>query len=265
MIFDIIQQYLRNKKLELKKIPYSGGIPSNPMHDDIYIVEFPKSGITWLQHIIGNIEIELAGLKGEYVTMYNFHKYVPDLHQLRGADIRRFLLRTFIKSHCEFNPYYFFVVYLIRNPYDVMVSYYNFLINHGYKDEFKVFVKGERGIQAWKRHVNSWYYKKNEVQRMHFIRYEDMLINAEKEITELYRNLGVDIPPEVLENALNFSSMDRMREAENLLTEKNWNYTMQFVGKKNKRPKDELMTDDIKQYITETVRPELNEFYQELL
>lgn len=28
-------------------------------HNNIYLVEFPKSGITFLSHLLGNIELEL--------------------------------------------------------------------------------------------------------------------------------------------------------------------------------------------------------------
>jgi len=139
-IKQIIKQPLRNVKKYAKYLRYKNTLPKNPMHDDIYIVEFPKSGITWLQHILGNIELQLVGKKDKHITFYNHHKYLPDIHQIKGANINRFLDRTFIKSHSEYNPYYYFVIYLIRNPFDVMVSYYNFMLPHGYKGTFKNFV-----------------------------------------------------------------------------------------------------------------------------
>ena len=91
-------------------------MPKNPKHDNIYLVEFPKSGITWLSFILGNIELALAGRNDEFITFYN-HQYIVDVHQLRNTEINRFLKRTFIKSHSTYNPYYYyFVIYLIRNP-----------------------------------------------------------------------------------------------------------------------------------------------------
>jgi hypothetical protein len=117
--------------------------PKNPRHDDISVVEFPKSGVTWLSFLLAAIEIRLAGLQ-EQVTYYNHHRYVVDIHQIRGSRIHWFLNRTFIKSHSEFNPNYYFAIYLVRNPFDVMVSYYNFMLSHGYGNSFDLFVKDRK-------------------------------------------------------------------------------------------------------------------------
>ena len=73
-------------------------VVKNPMHDDIYIVEFPKSGVTWLSHILCNIELQLID-RNEIATMYNIHRYIVDVHQTRGVFVNRFLHRTFIKQH----------------------------------------------------------------------------------------------------------------------------------------------------------------------
>jgi hypothetical protein len=81
---------------------YKRYVPRNPKHDDIFIVEFPKSGITWLSNIIGNIEL-LLNNKKENITYYNVVKYIPDIHQVRNAPINRFSDRTFIKSHLKYN------------------------------------------------------------------------------------------------------------------------------------------------------------------
>ena len=74
MIKKILKQILRDGKDYLLHLKYKNGLPKNPMHDDIYLVAYPKSGVTWLQHIIGNIELKLAD-KDEIITYYNHHKY----------------------------------------------------------------------------------------------------------------------------------------------------------------------------------------------
>jgi hypothetical protein len=50
-------------------------------HNDVFLVEFPKSGITWLSFLIAN---SLLKNHDENVTFYNYHKYIADIHQLRG-------------------------------------------------------------------------------------------------------------------------------------------------------------------------------------
>ncbi|TYB33441.1 MAG: sulfotransferase domain-containing protein [Flexistipes sinusarabici] len=246
-------------------LKYKKTLPKNPKHDDIYIVEFPKSGVTWLQHIIGNIELKLLD-KNEYITFYNHHKYLPDVHQLRNSKINRFLNRTFIKTHAKFNPYYYFVIYLIRNPFDVMVSYYNFMGEQGYESCFELFVKDENyGIYAWKRHVNSWFYKKVMAQRIHLLKYENLLNNAKNEVKSMYANLGVDLSEDVVEFGIKQSALEFMQRSENHYKMYNPNYNMSFVGKNNKKSKSELMTTEIRQFIKDVAKEELQYFYPELI
>ena len=235
MIKKSLKQFLKNVKENLRYLKYKNTLPKNPMHDDIYIVEFPKSGITWLQHILGNIELQLAGRKNEYITFYNHHKYLPDVHQLRGMGINRFLERTFIKSHSEYNPYYYFVVYLIRNPFDVMVSYYNFMLYFGYIGTFANFVHDKHyGILKWKSHINSWLYKRIDAQRMHFLKYEDLINDTESTIKNLYKNFGVEIDERILLKAIENSYIKNMSNSEFHYKKFNYNYDMTFIDKKEK-------------------------------
>jgi len=265
MIKEALKKVLREGKEYLRYLKYKNTLPNNPMHDDIYIVEFPKSGITWLQHILGNIELKLQN-KNEKITFYNHHRYLPDIHQLSNSYINRIFNRTFIKSHAEFNPYYYSVVYLIRNPFDVMVSYYNFMSHLGYEDDFEIFVKNKTyGISAWKRHVNSWFYKKVKAQRMHFIKYENLISNTKEEIKNLYINLGVDLSDDILEYGIKQSDLKLMQKLENHYRHYNPNYTMTFVGKTNKKSKSELLTPRIKKYIQDVAYDEIKFFYPELI
>jgi hypothetical protein len=48
-------------------------MPKNPRHDDFYVVEFPKSGITWLTAILANVALIESGRKeiASYTTACN--------------------------------------------------------------------------------------------------------------------------------------------------------------------------------------------------
>jgi len=261
----ILKQLLYDAKRKVNYLKYKDVLPNNPMHDDIYIVEFPKSGITWLQHILGNIELGLADKK-ESITFYNHHKYMPDVHQLRGMHVHRVLERTFIKSHAEYNPYYYFVIYLVRNPFDVMVSYYNFMCSHGYKNSFNDFVRSESyGVLNWKAHLKSWNYKKVIAQRIHFIRYEDLIENPFKEVLNLYVNLGVEISEKAIEKAIEKSCLANMSKSESHYKVYNPNYNMSFVGKSGKKRRSDIMTKEIEDYIFDSCFEEIKYFYSDLL
>jgi len=260
-----LKQIAKDSRDYFRYFKYKKTLPKNPMHDDIYIVEFPKSGVTWLQHIIGNIELKLLD-KNEYITFYNHHKYLPDIHQLRNSKINRFLNRTFIKTHAEFNPYYYFVIYIVRNPFDVMISYYNFMSHQGYMSDFETFVRDPTyGINAWKNHVNSWIYKKVLAQRIHLVKYENLMSKTNEEIKTIYKNLGLDISNDTIEDAISKSSLESMKDSENHYKQNNPNYTMAFVGKENKKSKSELLTTEVRQYIQDMAYNEIKFLYPELI
>lgn len=256
-----ILAFLKIKIEKFKRLQHEKCLPPNPMHDDIYIVEFPKSGVTWLQHLIGNIELQLAN-KNAFITFYNVHKYIPDVHQLKGSNLNHHFERNFIKSHSIYNPYYYFVIYLLRNPYDVMVSYYNFLSQKGYNKDFMSFISNKKfGVVAWKKHVKSWLYKKTSAQRIHLIKYEDLVSNTKLELRNLYRNLGVDFSEKILDDAVNNSIIDKMSNYEEHYRMYNPNYGISFVGKKGKIKKEELMTYEAERYIRDCAGELLEQFY----
>lgn len=262
--YRILREYFKEY---LEHIKYRKLIPKNSRHDDIYIVEFPKSGVTWLSFIIANISLKQdSSSDQESVTFYNSHRYVIDVHQLRNSSINENKKIRFIKSHAEHTPYYYFVIYLLRNPFDVMVSYYNFMYDHGVNMDFEEFVKSEQyGISKWVVHINSWLKSGTNAQRIHLLKYENLKSDPIKEINNLYLNLGFSINDEIIKEALSLSDMTLMRESEDHYRKHNPNYNMSFVGSKNKRKKEDLLNDTIRKYIIENSKEILELYYPEEL
>lgn len=258
----IIWQMLRDCKNYLEFYKYKNTLPKNPVHDDIYLVEYPKSGITWLSFLIGNIELKL-NKQSEIITLLNYTKYVPDIHQIKCGEISRILKRTFIKSHDVYNPYYNYVIYIVRHPYDVMVSYYNFMRERRFNKGFEDFVKNKKfGIGSWVNHLNSWYYNNQGSQRIHFIKYENLMKNPKKTLKDLYTNLGIDLNYEIIKSSIDLSNMENMKKSEEFYRANNLNYKFNFVGKENKILKEQLLTDEIKKYIDKKVENIIDVFYQ---
>lgn len=262
--YRILREYFKEY---VEHIKYRKLVPKNSRHDDTYLVEFPKSGVTWFSFIIANISLQQESASNqESVTFYNHHRYVIDVHQLRNSYINESLKRRFIKSHEEHNPYYYFVIYLLRNPFDVMVSYYNFMCDHGVNMDFEEFVKSKQyGISKWVMHVNSWLKSGMNAQRIHLLKYEDLKNNPLEEIKNLYLNLGFSVNDEIIKEALSLSNMTLMRESEDHYRKNNPNYNMSFVGPKNKKKKDDLLNDTIRKYIVENSKEILELYYPEEL
>jgi len=261
---DIFKQVLRDGKERLQYLKYKSTLSKNPKHDDIYIVEFPKSGITWLSFLLSYIELSIAN-KDDQLTFYNHHKFIADINHIRGSSINSHFERTYIKSHSTYNPYYYFVIYLIRNPFDVMVSYYNFMSDHGYQKDFEDFVNdSEYGIKKWVKHVKSWHYKEIKAQRIHFLRYEDMMRAPKELLLDLYANIGFSVSKDVIDMAIEKSSVDCMSKSEEHYSRYNKNYSLSFVGGENKRKIEDVMTDNIKHYINVIARDEIEAFYPDI-
>ena len=261
---------INNFRNQIRFIIYKNYLPANPRQDDLYLVEFPKSGITWLSTIIANIYIQIANKdKKEFVTFCNITKYVYETisNKVFIGNLMLIGNERVIKSHSNFNPYYLRVVYILRNPLDVMVSYYNYMQDLGWKGDFIKFVKSKKyGIYAWKNNVNGWINESNNgYNQIHLIKYEDLLKNPVKEIKDIYQNLGENIDINIIEKALELSSIENMKKSEEFYRKHSPNYTMSFVGKEGKIPKEKLLTNEIKEHIIKETRSILERFYPELL
>jgi len=196
---------------------YGKAVPLNPRHDDLYLVSYPKSGATWLDFIIANVNVLMSN-SDEEVNAFNIHDFVPDIHYAKNiGDIRtRFPSYRIIKSHDNYNQHYKKVVYLIRDPRDVMISYYHFSCALGtYTGSLSDFIQTPNyGIEAWCMHVKGWFEDSPVALRIYFMRYEDMKNDAFATLNVMYEMLGHHIPETILRRAIELSSFSKMKESE---------------------------------------------------
>lgn len=229
----------------------------NPQHNDFYIVAFPKSGITWLSTILANAALISSGRR-EVASYTSVHLFVPDIHVTR--DIGPMVYDTpptrMIKSHSEFNSNYNFVIYLARNPMDVMKSYRRFNQEVGDRiySSFDAFCRSKKfGVPAWKRHVRSWLDGDVIAQRLHVCRYEDLIENAVNEVVSISDNFGWNIDLPTIELAVAKSSVEKMKQSEMMYKSRNPRHTMTFVRGKS----DTEIENKTVEYINSECRNEL--------
>jgi hypothetical protein len=205
-----------------------------PWHNDFYVVEFPKSGITWLSTILANVALIESGRK-ERASYSAVQLYVPDIHVTRDVGpvpYDRPPVR-FIKSHAPFNLNYVQLIYLVRHPLDVMKSYFRIDTEKGVTsyDSFDAFCRSEEnGVPAWRNHVRSWLVGRAGAQRLHLCRYEELRQDAFREISRISDNFGWNISGDSIRAAIEDSSMENMKEGEQLYRSRNPRHTMTFVG-----------------------------------
>ena len=238
--------------LEIRK-----AVASDPRAHDIYVVEFPKSGITWLCTLLANMALQAAG-SGQRVTHYNVQQYIPDIHMLGRMPIGDSMLpiipQRLIKSHSTYNRYYQGIIYLARHPAAVMKSYCSYLNQQAGKNisAEQLLTHLDYGIPAWKNHVRSWLDNHDRPNRLHLIRYEDLAADACSVLRELSENIGWSFSTETIQHAVKLSAAENMKNSEASYRSNDPGYSMRFV--RNNAPE---LPNDIQAAINELCADEL--------
>lgn len=192
-------------------------LPYPRRDDDLFLVEFPKSGVTWLTFLVANCNLLLSGDERE-ATFFNVNDFVPDVENLRhlpGLPLSVPGYRCF-KSHSPVTQRYRKVIYLVRDPRHVMVSFHAFLNGVGWwNGSIKEMIGHPRyGIRAWVKHVSGWLDHVHAGTAFNLSRYEDLVDDTAGEIRRIYRMLGWTLSDKLVMEAVARSSAERMREDE---------------------------------------------------
>jgi hypothetical protein len=211
-------------------------IAANQRHDDLYLVEFPKSGITWLCFLVANTNLLLSGDRQRSVTFFNIQRFIPAINTIAylGPPETPVPGFRFIMSHATFNPNYISMFYMVRDPRDVMASYHKFLGQTGwFGGTLEEMVRHkDLGISAWCEHVSGWIDNVAPSRAFALVRYEDLLADPVAELKTLYRLVGFDLSDEIAATAVERSGIKRMRAEEQLFNARHpMGARMQFVRK----------------------------------
>jgi Sulfotransferase domain len=187
------------------------------LKDDVFLVSFPKSGNTWTRFLIANL------MHPEQPADFaNLYKLVPDPFGTPKRLFDKMSRPRVIKSHECFDPRYPRVIYIVRDPRDVAVSQYHYhrkcrKIADDYPIEQFVgrFLAGQTCPHgSWGEHVSTWLATRRHDPRFLLLRYEDMVSSIHTEIAKIASFLKIAATPELLAQAADRSSADKMRKLE---------------------------------------------------
>lgn len=224
----------------------------------IWLASYPKSGNTWMRILLTNylrnadepadinqLDVgpiasnlrafdENVGVEASDLTQQEIERYRPLVYERISALASE---PVFLKVHdactysAEGHPLISKratrgVVYLVRNPLDVAVSFAHHLRRslestiQAMGDEHYALVDKKDGFKSqlrqplltWSGHVNSWLEQPD--LDVHVVRYEDMKADPEATFTQVVRFAGMEDDPARIRKAIGFSSFGRLKKQE---------------------------------------------------
>ncbi|OIQ30640.1 MAG: hypothetical protein BM564_00025 [Bacteroidetes bacterium MedPE-SWsnd-G2] len=197
-------------KIDLNYFPVGMTPISDTKDNDVFIVGFPKSGNTLMQHIISHL---VYGLN-ENVSRSLINFISPDIYTNRYYF--RFNDTCFFKSHNLPEKRYRKVIYIMRDGREAILSYHHMMKNMGMNVSLEELYTGEQKIfnVHWDEHIKSW--EKNPFSaEILWIKYEDLLNNKFEELKKICIFLKLDRNEKELSNVMKYTSFEFMKALEN--------------------------------------------------
>ncbi|KAM6323448.1 amine sulfotransferase-like [Aegotheles albertisi] len=190
---------------------------------DIFIATYPKSGTVWTQNIVSLIMHE--GHRNGTENMVTMDR-IPSLeHNINNMDYASLPLPRIFATHL---PYYLVprdlrnkrgrVIYVARNPKDVMTSYYHFSKYSTTLEEipdFNLFMErflaGKVVASSWLDHVAGWY-NHGEDFNILFLTYEEMKKDLRSTVLKICNFLGKKLSKEEVDSVVRQATFENMKK-----------------------------------------------------
>jgi Sulfotransferase domain len=187
--------------------------------DDVILASYPKSGNTWSRFLIANLLYP-----EQHPNWGNIDRLIPAPEVMTKREFERAPRPRIIRTHDAYDPRYQRVINIVRDPRDVALSQYHHhrkrkLIadDHPFESFLPRFLAGETNHHgSWKQNVGSWLAARNGDSGYLLLRYEDMLLDTQHELSRICSFLGMEASPERLSAAVAQSSPQEMRRLEQM-------------------------------------------------
>jgi hypothetical protein len=187
--------------------------------DDTMLVSYPRSGNTWTRFLIANLVYS-----GQTVDFTSIERLIPDTTLQSHHKLKRIIRPRILKTHEYFDHRYPRIIYIVRDPRDVVLSYYDYNRRNKFIDDdvpietfVEWFVLGKLGSSnwgTWGENVASWLYTRANCPGFLLLHYADLRANPVEQLRRVARFLGIEADAERLRTAVEMSSAHRMRELE---------------------------------------------------
>jgi hypothetical protein len=186
--------------------------------DDIFLVSYPRSGNTWVRFLLANLMYP-----NQEVGFTDIGRLVADPARASRKFLNSLPRPRILKSHHPFDRRYGKVIYIVRDPRDVVVSEYYFALKKKRIDPglpldtfvTRQFLAGKSSSYgSWWESAASWISARRGDPSFLLVRYEDMLHQTLHELSRVAEFLSIHTDAQRLKTAVDRSCFDRMRQIE---------------------------------------------------
>ncbi len=253
---------------------------------DLYILSYPKCGQTWLSVLLAKSFALHYGIQDNdllSLKLHHLHQSYPGVPRLRLTHDDDPYLK---KKHELITNKSFYqdkkVIFLVRDPRDVMISYFFTLQKKRLKPEeikkvnfngasISEFLRHEIGsLETMLHFYNIWADQQHIPQEFLLLCYEDLIADPHGQLVQVLAFLGLtSIAPQIIEEAVAYGSFENMRRLE-----RQGFFTTHVMQPKNKEDLDSYKTrrgkvggyldylspEDLA-YVNERIASQLADFY----
>ncbi|XP_073432057.1 amine sulfotransferase-like isoform X2 [Dendrobates tinctorius] len=189
---------------------------------DVFLVTYPKSGTIWTQQILSLIFNE--GHRNGTDQIENLERVPWIEYKHQSIDFNSRPSPRLFSSHL---PYYLMpkdlrfrmgkIIYVSRNPKDVLVSYYHFLqmksqikcaIN--WETFIDLFISGKVMCSSWFDHVRGWYQHKEDFDIL-FLTYEEMIKDLRSAVLKICKFVDIKLDDKAIDNVVEKATFKNMK------------------------------------------------------
>lgn len=180
---------------------------------DIIVVGYPKSGTTWVQNLIAGV---YCGIDTNLLPDRLTQEIVPRLdHKIL---YKRLSNSMFFCTHLYPKSKFRKVIYLVRDPRDVMASYVKMVSGLGRKESSDDIILKDHYLYfgSWRDHTSAWIENRFESDIL-YVRFEDLKTDPTAQLERILNFAGLDRTKDVISRSINGNKIESMKRKESVM------------------------------------------------